>query len=251
MRSITFGLALTVIVLQLASPVRASTGQANLLDLARHAKFAVIGVVADRFSVCPTEGGHIFTYITFSKVKTLLKEGGPAAKDAPEQITLRIPGGMVDGRVEILTDAPIFRAGEEIMLFLTRDPQQQVPIVHGSNGVLLIEDGKLIRSYAGPYVTKVGKNFEVQLDPAYKPDPKYLRHWDPNMVAAWKPAGESKGLGRSPSPVIVGEPMRLKEFTRHLERAWEAADKMGRLPKELDYSPIRPYGEIPSAQRPQ
>jgi hypothetical protein len=132
------------------------------------------------------------------------------------------------------------------MLFLTRDPQQQVAIVNVANGVLLLQDDKTVRAYSGAPIVGVDKDFSLSLDPAFKPDPEFARHWDPNMRAVWvepeksEPIGESKA--EEPRPA---NPISLEEFNRYLEKAWSAADMHGRLPVELDYSPRQPYGETP------
>jgi hypothetical protein len=149
----------------------------------------------------------------------------------------------------VVTDAPIFRAGERSILFLSRDPSQQVPIVHSADGVFLVEDDR-VRSYAGPYVTSIDPKFGIQLDPGYKPDMKHARHWDPNMRAIWKEPEMNEPIGKpQPQTSKPGEPLRLQEFVEALEPAWAMAERMGRLPVNLENVSRLPYNQLPRAPR--
>jgi hypothetical protein len=202
----------------------------------------------ERVESCIDRLGSIFTYVTFSQAETLEKEGAAGAPDAPGEFTLRVPGGMVDGMVEVVTDAPVFRPGDRVLLFLTRDPQQQVPVVNGAQGVLLITPAGFVLAYSGAPVVGVDKEFRVLLDGSYRPSPADARHWDPNMVAVWKEAEPARGPGMAPPAPRPRPPMSLSSFRVQLRRAWQEADRIGRLPEKLDYSPRRPYGEVPRAQ---
>src|ERR671919_2981320 len=206
----------------------------NLLELSRRSKFAVIGTV-DHLEACPTELGHIFTYVTFSQTQTLEKEDGANARDAPDQFTLRVPSGMVDGMTEVVTDGPIFRRGERVILFLTRDPQQQVPIVNGANGVFLVDPGGSVRAYSSWPIAAIDRNFDVVLDPTYRPTPEDFRHWDSKMVAVGQEPERTLGLGTPPPQPAPLRPMDLDSFTSHLGEAWQRADQLGRLPEKPDY----------------
>lgn len=219
--------------------------QHNLLKLSQRSKYIVTGTVSELIS-CPTKDGHLFTFVRFTKVKTLQKEGESKAKDAPKELILRIPGGMAYGRIEIVSDAPIFRKNEQVLLFLTRDPQQQVPIVQGTYGVLFLDGGERIRSYDGPLITGIRKDFNFELDAGYKLNIKHARHWDPNMRAIWKSPAQTKPLGKPQvKQARLGKPIQFKEFLGHLKKAWNVANEKGKLPVELDKSPRRPYGETP------
>ncbi|HUP47624.1 MAG TPA: hypothetical protein VNA04_02425 [Thermoanaerobaculia bacterium] len=240
MRALT---ALTLLLL--AVPAAGSGLPSNLLDLSRRARYAVVADVTGH-QTCPTADGHIFTYVSFANVKTLESEVGTPA---PESIILRIPGGMIDGIVVMVTDAPVFRAGDRVLMFLTRDPQKQVPIVRGVAGVFLLPHDDTVRLMEGQPVILVDQIFDLTLDPWHKPSVEYARHWDPNMKAVivdppeWEP-------GNDPPPAQQ-KPLTFDQFRARLADAWREADRLGRLPKVLDSSPRRPYGEVPPDPRRQ
>lgn len=225
--------------------------QQNLLSLSQRSKYIVTGKVTELIA-CPTKEGHLFTFVRFTNVKTLQKEDGANAKDAPNELILRIPGGMAHGRVEMVSDAPVFRMDEQVVLFLTRDPQQQAPIVQGTFGVLLLEGDDRIRSYYGPLITGISKDFKLNLDPTYKFDPKHARHWDPNMRVAFKSPDKAEPLGKPQvKQVETGKPIQFEKFLGYLKKAWSEASEMGKYPVELDKSRRRPYGETPRANKVQ
>ncbi len=214
----------------------------NLLGLSRLSRFAVTGIVSDLVA-CLTKDGHLFTYVVFKEVRTLQKEG---QDDAPSELILRVPGGMAYGRVEIVTDAPVFRLNEHVLLFLTRDTQQQVPIVQGVNGVFFIEE-EHFRSYGGPLVIDVGNTFDIGLDSNYEPSTKHARHWDPNLRAVRQGASSTTspiGVVR-PNVIEQIQPLNQQSFFEHLDRAWAEADRLGRAHVDPRETIRRPYGETP------
>ena len=215
----------------------------NLLGLSLQASYVVTATATD-FISCPTKEGSLFTYVVFRDVNTLQQEID--SETVPALLLLRIPGGMAHGRVELVTDAPVFKVRDQVILFLTRDPQQQVPIVEGTRGVLFIENNR-VRSYAGPSVTGIGKDFRIELDPGYKPKRKHARHWDPNMKAVWRAPKASTSIGNpQPKEKRRRQALSLEQFSKQLSKAWVAADGIGRIPKRLDTA-RRPYNKAPSA----
>ncbi len=220
-----------------------SVDEYNILGMSRLSQFVVTGSVSDLVA-CLTKDGHLFTFVVFREIRTIQKEG---KADAPSDLILRVPGGTAYGRVEIVTDAPVFRLNEQVLLFLTRDPQQQVPIVQGVNGVFFIEDEQ-IRSYGGPLVIGVGNTFDIELDGNYEPDPKHARHWDPNLRAVRKGARATTspiGTIRSKRPERR-QPLNQKSFFERLDRAWAEAGRLGRTNIDPRNTIRRPYGETPS-----
>jgi hypothetical protein len=246
MRLLIGAVTVAGLLLVASGAARALEPRSNLFDFSRHAKY-VVSARVDRLQTCPSRDGNLFTYVFFNDVETLEKESD--SKPAPRELILRIPGGMVDGMVEIVTDAPVFRSDERVLLFLTRDPQQQVPIVFGAMGVFLLTDQRTVRSHGGPAITEINKQYDILLDPIYKPEPRDARHWDPNMVAVRKEAERSVPLGTAPPQVQPHRAMQLDEFRTHLKNAWREADRVGRLPKELDFSARNPYADLPVAPR--
>lgn len=218
----------------------------NLAELSRQASH-VIAATAGEFITCPTKEGSLFTYIMFKDIRNLQQEKG--VRELPQDLILRIPGGMAHGRVEIVTDAPIFKAGDRAILFLSRDPSQQVPIVHSADGVFLIEDDG-VRAYSGPYVTSIDRESVIELDPGYQPNVEHARHWDPNMRATWNEPESNKPIGKpQPTKRESAKPLGLSEFVEELERAWAMADRMGRLPVDLENVSRLSYNQLPRAPR--
>ena len=218
----------------------------NLLSLSRHASHAVTGVVTTQIA-CPTEEGSLFTYVVFDDVRPLGTEGD---SDTPRELVLRVPGGMAHGRVEIVTDAPIFRKGDRVLVFLSRDPQTHMPIVGGAFGVFLIESGDLIRSYSGPNVVGISDNYDIELDPNHKLDPAHLRHYDPNMRAVVNDPRTAPGIGttQKEKQAAARRAMSIKEFAEKLDAAWSTADRLGRIPSSISFDERPPYNSLPTQQ---
>ncbi len=216
----------------------------NLLSLSRHASHAVTGVVA-KLIACPTKEGSLFTYVVFDDVRPLNQEG---ESKTPRELILRMPGGMSHGRVEIVTDAPIFREGDRVLLFLNRNPQSHMPIAGGAGGVFLIHSDDTVRTYWGPNVVGVSDDFTIQTDPGYRLNPKHLRHYDPNMQAVVVNPEPVQGINASQDKDAAESvpAISIKEFAELLQEAWRAADRKGRVPARVNFDERPPYNSVPS-----
>lgn len=63
----------------------------------------------------------------------------------PYTISLIVPGGTVEGLTEIVEDAPVFVAGQRVLLFLSGGDQGPARLVGGGQGVYVL-DGDVARS---------------------------------------------------------------------------------------------------------
>lgn len=70
----------------------------------------------------------IFTYVTLSKVQTLHGK-------AVGQVTVRVPGGTVDGQTIVMDEAPQFQQGDSVVVFLTRWDDGAMKVTGYSQGV--------------------------------------------------------------------------------------------------------------------
>ena len=96
-------------------------------------------------------------------------------------------------------------------------------------------------------MTGVRKDFTLEMDARHDWDPKYARHWDPNMRAQWKAPTPTAPIGKQQvdAPREAQEAMRMESFAAQLDRAWAEADALGRWPERVSKEPRRPYGEMP------
>ena len=93
----------------------------SLEDLTTNAEWIVIGTVENMESRWNDSQDYIYTYLTLS-VDEYLKN--PLEET---ELTIQIPGGVVDDIEQRVSDTPEFQSGEHVVLFLfDRDGQKWV-----------------------------------------------------------------------------------------------------------------------------
>jgi hypothetical protein len=129
--------AWSAVALALVGPGKATTlARLSLPQLAASSKLVVRARCLDRSS--RWQQGEIWTFTRFAAVE-FLKGSGPAV------LTVRTLGGEVNGIVSVVDGIPVFRRGEEAILFLTSTAwgdyspvgwsQGSFRIVRGADGV--------------------------------------------------------------------------------------------------------------------
>lgn len=121
----TVVLAIAALAMITASYAAATTVEKmSLRDLAKKSDAIVLARVEDE-SARYESNKEIFTYIT---LRVLEPVKGPKKDDV---ITIRQLGGTVDNIASIVPGTPVFRKGEEVVLFLTRKDAAGYPWVMG------------------------------------------------------------------------------------------------------------------------
>jgi hypothetical protein len=107
-----------------AGPGLASTFlRVDIPELRTMSDAVVQAQVVEVRSAWNAERSMIFTHVTLDVVRTL-------HGTAPRQITVRVPGGAVDGFTAEMIGAPRFAAGTEVVAFIARW-DDGVPMVAG------------------------------------------------------------------------------------------------------------------------
>jgi len=131
-----FVLALSVVAL-MAPQSYALMQKATLAQLASGSTGIIQGKVTDVVSRWDAGGKTIFTYVTVT-VDQWFKGTGPKA------VTIRVPGGEVDGVGLMVEDTPAFAKGETVITFLEPSQEQSVMKVKGLfQGKFTVENGKV------------------------------------------------------------------------------------------------------------
>lgn len=95
--------------------------QLSLEELVGESDSVIIGTVVSSQSQWNNDRSAIYTTVIVA-IENHLK-GNPL----PDLVTVIVPGGEIDGVMQIVSDTPIFDPGEEVMLFLEELPQQIYP----------------------------------------------------------------------------------------------------------------------------
>lgn len=111
--------------------------KATLAQLTEGATGIVQGQVTDIKSQWDPKGKTIFTYVTVT-VDQWFKGAGP------KTVTIRVPGGEVNGVGLMVEDMPAFKKGETVITFLEPTEEQSVMKVKGLfQGKFVVEKGKV------------------------------------------------------------------------------------------------------------
>ncbi len=110
---------LTLLLVYLpASGAEALMVQLSIEELAEEADSVIIGTVVKSHSQWNNDRTSIYTTVIVTLENNL--KGNPL----PDRVTVIVPGGEVDGIMQIVSDTPFFEPGEEVILFLEELPQQ-------------------------------------------------------------------------------------------------------------------------------
>lgn len=82
----------------------------TLDDLAARANLIILGDVGD-VAYQKEANGSIYTLITFS-VEQILKG------ETTNKVVVKVPGGELDGQIQVVEDAPTFQLGDRVVFFL-------------------------------------------------------------------------------------------------------------------------------------
>jgi len=96
-----------------AIPVFATTARSlGIQDLVNRADMIVRGEITGSTAFYNKKFGMIYTRLTIDVKQTYM--GRPVSKD----ITITLPGGTVNGRVQVVFGVPVIKPGEKAILFL-------------------------------------------------------------------------------------------------------------------------------------
>ncbi|MCX5801311.1 MAG: hypothetical protein NTX17_08000 [Candidatus Eisenbacteria bacterium] len=127
-----------IFALALAAPKSEALMQkATLAQLAEGSTGIIQGQVTDITSQWDADGKTIFTYVTVT-VDQWFKGTGS------QTITIRVPGGEVDGVGLMVEDTPVFAKGQTVVTFVEPSEEQSVMKVKGLfQGKFTVENGKV------------------------------------------------------------------------------------------------------------
>jgi hypothetical protein len=120
-RSLIITLLTLLLIYLPASVANAIMVQLSLEELAGEADSVIIGTVVSSQSQWNNDRSAIYTTVIVAMENHLI--GNPL----PDRVTVIVPGGEIDGIMQIVSDTPVFDPGEEVMLFLEELPQQTYP----------------------------------------------------------------------------------------------------------------------------
>jgi hypothetical protein len=128
--ALAVGVALLVALLVVVGSATAPAKTLSDEELVDEAGFVVVGTVTNVEGRWSDDGTQIFTFVDVDVEETL------KGRLDGSKIRLRLLGGEADGIGMALADAPHFAAKEEVLLFLTENPQSLFPIVGNDQGKL-------------------------------------------------------------------------------------------------------------------
>lgn len=117
----------------------------SLEQLLKQSDDVIYGVVTD-ISARYTEGKpsqQIYTFITFSEVQSIKN----SEANIQSEFVLRIAGGRIGSRAQVIPGAPKFQLGERYILFVRGNNRLAFPLVGVNQGVLNAVLNKTKRGY--------------------------------------------------------------------------------------------------------
>jgi len=133
------------------------------VDLLQEAQLVFAGNVAAVEFCAAAEDKVPYTYVTFNKLKNI------HGTLSTSELTIAIPGGVMDGEVTSFVQMPTFKREERVVLFLTGRKKHLNPIVGWKQGGLLSQkDG--IKTYYGQPIIAISENtFSINSSIATQP----------------------------------------------------------------------------------
>ncbi len=171
-----------VLVAVVSSPATGQARQVSLEELTAASSDVVLAAVSAKQSFWNENQTRISTDVRL-RVTDRIKG------DAAEETVVTIPGGQVGNTLYEVSDMPIFVEGEEVVVFLWKDPSGRHTVAGAAQGKL-----RVIKSEGGERMLEPGAAhlFDVGIEKLATPD------------------GE---------PVISRKPLRLDEFVRAVKAA--------------------------------
>ncbi len=112
----------------------------SLEELVVQSDLIVVGIVTGQKSQWNAQHNQIHTLVTVNVEEWV--RGEPKG----DEIIIKISGGQVDEVSQVVEDAPSFRVGEKLLVFLQSQESDTVSVVGGWQGKLVIENDKIAGS---------------------------------------------------------------------------------------------------------
>lgn len=139
-----FVMMITVAVAPIShQPAHALMEKASVAELAAEADYVVQGEVTSITSFWNADRTAIVTDVTMRVVETVGQRAGSAAMSA--EVVFRVDGGEVEGIGMRTSNSPVFRPGEQAIVFLERGTAAALTIVGKREGVFRIQNGRLLQ----------------------------------------------------------------------------------------------------------
>jgi len=144
---------LTLAIIAWSNPTAATTQiPRTLADLCKHTKLALEATVGAIQYCTACDPPQVDTYVTFIDPEIIygvLHE---------KEVTIRLPGGIMDGRAETIVGTPGFAIGERVIVLLTSRRDALISIEGWEDGVFKLQrsgDGYVVYSSRGYPVVRV------------------------------------------------------------------------------------------------
>ncbi len=135
--------ALAVLSLWVASPAMAAVApEVSVEELARDADAVVRGTVTSATPRWAPDGRHIHTRVSLRRLSTW--RGAPAS-----EIAVDVPGGTVGDVAQVVSGAPSFQDGEEVVVFLRAAGAGRWRVLGLALGKFRVEGGIAVPQLAG------------------------------------------------------------------------------------------------------
>ena len=112
-------------------PAFGQAAQVSLQELAQASSDVVVGAVSGKQSFWEGNRSRIFTEIR-------LKVSERVKGDAPDETVVIVPGGQIGNTLYEVSDMPVFIEGEEVLVFLWREPSGRHVVTGAANGKLRV-----------------------------------------------------------------------------------------------------------------
>jgi len=133
-----FIFALIFLAMIWALPVRAIMIRYSVEQLCTGSEKIVIGEVIDMESRYLKPGEAIHTFVTIHVDKVLKGE------QVEGEMVLRVPGGTVGPSTMVVSHAPYFQIGQEVLIFTTHQVDGAEIVYNAENGKYTIENGMIL-----------------------------------------------------------------------------------------------------------
>jgi hypothetical protein len=135
--------ALATLLVWVAFPALAAVApEVSVEALAREADAVVRGTVASATSGWTPDGRHIRTLVSLRRVSTW--RGTP-----PSELVVEVPGGTVGDVAQVVSGAPGFDPGEEVVIFLRAAGTGRWRVLGLALGKFRVEAGSAVPQLAG------------------------------------------------------------------------------------------------------
>jgi hypothetical protein len=135
--------AIAMLSLCVAFPAMGAVApEVSVEALAREADAVVRGTVSSATPRWAPDGRHIRTHVSLRRVATW--RGAP-----PAEIAVDVPGGAVGDVAQVVSGAPSFQAGEEVVVFLRASGAGRWRVLGLALGKFRVEAGSAVPQLAG------------------------------------------------------------------------------------------------------